>query len=95
MEKALEILRAKLAEHKKSTSCFTEAEASFKDGVESGLQSAIEILESLEKSNPTEEDVLNTIFSSVDIRGIDLSDYSANFSNERSGLYEALNNLFI
>lgn len=43
---------------------------------------------------PTEEQVLQTIFNHVDIRGIDLEDYKRNFSNEQSGLYDALVKLF-
>lgn len=43
---------------------------------------------------PTEEEVLNTIFNSVSIRGIDLRDYERNFSNTESGLYDSLIKLF-
>lgn len=43
---------------------------------------------------PSEEQVLQTIFGRVDIRGIELEDYKRNFSNEQSGLYDALIELF-
>lgn len=43
---------------------------------------------------PTEDQVLQTIFNCVDIRGIDLCDYKRNFTNEQSGLYDALVKLF-
>lgn len=43
---------------------------------------------------PTEEQVLRTIFDCVDIRGINLEDYKMNFSNEESGLYDQLVQLF-
>jgi hypothetical protein len=56
------------------------------------------ILEKLENNNinnlPTEEQVLQTIFNCVDIRGIELEDYKYNFTNERSGLYNSLVKLF-
>ncbi len=45
-------------------------------------------------SFPTEEQVLLTIFDCVFIRGIELEDYKRNFSNEQSGLYDALVKLF-
>lgn len=44
--------------------------------------------------NPTEEEILNLIFDNVFIRGIDLSSYKGNFSNEESGLYTKLIALF-
>lgn len=43
---------------------------------------------------PSEEEVLQTIFNCVSIRGIELEDYKANFENSRSGLYDALVKLF-
>ena len=43
---------------------------------------------------PTEEQVLQTIFDCVFIRGIELEDYKRNFTNEQSGLYDALVKLF-
>jgi hypothetical protein len=43
---------------------------------------------------PSEEEVLRTIFDCVFIRGIDLEDFRRNFSNEQSGLYDALVKLF-
>lgn len=43
---------------------------------------------------PTEEQVLKVIFDCVFIRGIDLEDYKRNFTNEQSGLYDALVKLF-
>jgi hypothetical protein len=46
------------------------------------------------KDVPTEEQVLQTIFDSVFIRGIELEDYKTNFSNEKSGLYDAIVKLF-
>ena len=45
-------------------------------------------------SLPTEEQVLQTIFDSVFIRGIELENYKRNFTNEQSGLYDALVKLF-
>lgn len=45
-------------------------------------------------SLPTEEQVLKTIFDCVFIRGIELEDYKWNFTNEQSGLYDALVKLF-
>jgi len=45
-------------------------------------------------SLPTEEQVLQTIFDCVSIRGIELKDYERNFTNEQSGLYDALVKLF-
>ncbi len=45
MEKILELLKTQLDESKKLTSGFTETEASFREGVESGLERAIEIVE--------------------------------------------------
>lgn len=45
-------------------------------------------------SLPTEEQVLETIFDCVFIRGIELEDYKRNFTNEQSGLYDALVKLF-
>jgi hypothetical protein len=45
-------------------------------------------------SLPTEEQVLQTIFDCVFIRGIELEDYKRNFTNEQSGLYDALVKLF-
>lgn len=45
-------------------------------------------------TKPTEEEVLNTIFKNVFIRGIDLEVYRKEFENERSGLYDALVKLF-
>jgi hypothetical protein len=45
-------------------------------------------------SLPTEEQVLKTIFDCVFIRGIELEDYKRNFTNEQSGLYDALVKLF-
>jgi len=45
-------------------------------------------------SLPTEEQVLQTIFDCVFIRGIELVDYKQNFKNEQSGLYDALVKLF-
>ncbi len=45
-------------------------------------------------SLPTEEQVLQTIFDCVFIRGIELEDYKQNFTNEQSGLYNALVKLF-
>jgi hypothetical protein len=43
---------------------------------------------------PTEEEILQTIFDCVDIRGINLEEYKHNFMNEESGLYDALVKLF-
>lgn len=45
-------------------------------------------------SLPTEEQVLQTIFDCVFIRGMELEDYKRNFTNEQSGLYDALVKLF-
>ena len=45
-------------------------------------------------SLPTEEQVLQTIFDCVFIRGIELEDYKRNFTNEQCGLYDALVKLF-
>ena len=45
-------------------------------------------------SLPSEEQVLKTIFDCVFIRGIELEDYKRNFTNEQSGLYDALVKLF-
>lgn len=45
-------------------------------------------------SLPTEDQVLNTIFDRVFIRGINLETYKRNFTNEQSGLYDALVKLF-
>jgi hypothetical protein len=45
-------------------------------------------------SLPTEEQVLQTIFDCVFIRGIELENYKYNFTNEQSGLYDALVKLF-
>jgi hypothetical protein len=45
-------------------------------------------------SLPTEEQVLQTIFDCVFIRGIELEDYKRNFTNEQSGLYDAIVKLF-
>lgn len=45
-------------------------------------------------SLPTEDQVLKTIFDCVFIRGIELEDYKWNFTNEQSGLYDALVKLF-
>lgn len=45
-------------------------------------------------SLPTEEQVLQTIFDCVFIRGIELEDYKLNFTNEQSGLYDTLVKLF-
>jgi hypothetical protein len=45
-------------------------------------------------SLPTEEQVLQTIFDCVFIRGIELEDYKKNFTNEQSGLYDTLVKLF-
>ena len=45
-------------------------------------------------SLPTEEQVLQTIFDYVFIRGIELENYKRNFTNEESGLYDALVKLF-
>jgi hypothetical protein len=64
---------------------------------------ALEIIKQSEiKSNqsnvidsfPTEEQVLKTIFDCVFIRGIELEDYKRNFTNEQSGLYNAIVKLF-
>jgi hypothetical protein len=43
---------------------------------------------------PTEEQVLNTIFDCVFIRGIELEDYRRNFSNQECKLYDRLVSLF-
>jgi len=43
---------------------------------------------------PTEEQVLQTIFNCVFIRGIELEEYKHQFSNKQSGLYDALIKLF-
>jgi hypothetical protein len=43
---------------------------------------------------PSEEEVLNTIFDCVSIRGIDLKEYTYEFSDDHSGLYSALCELF-
>jgi hypothetical protein len=45
-------------------------------------------------SLPTEDQVLQTIFDCVFIRGIELQDYKKNFTNEQCGLYNALVKLF-
>ena len=45
MEKILELLKAELAKQKENTGCFTEVEASFKDGIEMGLENAIDVVE--------------------------------------------------
>lgn len=50
--------------------------------------------DSKNSSLPTEKQVLQTIFDCVFIRGVDLEDYKYNFSNEQSGLYNALVKLF-
>lgn len=44
--------------------------------------------------SPTEDQIINTIISCVDIRGIDLVDYKREFTDERSGLITALRKLF-
>lgn len=51
-------------------------------------------LDDVNHSFPTEEQVLKTIFDCVFIRGIELEDYKRNFTNEQSGLYDALVKLF-
>lgn len=48
----------------------------------------------IKSSLPSEEQVLQTIFDCVSIRGIELEDYKRNFTNEQSGLYDALIKLF-
>ena len=48
----------------------------------------------LTKNMPSEEEVLNTIFDCVSIRGIDLKEYTYEFSDDHSGLYSALCELF-
>lgn len=54
-----------------------------------------EITSPIDINLPTEEQVLKTIFECVYIRGIDLKDYEREFSNEQSGLYDALVKLFL
>ena len=43
---------------------------------------------------PSEEEVLQTIFNCVSIRGVELVEYKRNFENTQSGLYDALVKLF-
>lgn len=43
---------------------------------------------------PSENEIINTIIDCVDISGIDLEDYRREFTEERSGLYSQLINLF-
>ena len=45
-------------------------------------------------SLPTEDQVLNTIYKCVFIRGMELEEYDWNFRNEQSGLYDELVKLF-
>jgi hypothetical protein len=42
---------------------------------------------------PTEQEIIDCIMNCVDIRGINLSDYRANFLNENSGLYDSIMNI--
>jgi hypothetical protein len=43
---------------------------------------------------PAEDEIIDTILECVDIRGIDLSLYRRQFTEEYSGLISALNNLY-
>lgn len=43
---------------------------------------------------PTEDEIIDTIIDCVAIRGVDLENFKINFSNERSGLYDAMLKLF-
>ncbi len=52
------------------------------------------VLHDVSGSLPTEEQVLQTIFDCVCIRGIELEDYKRNFTSEQCGLYDALVKLF-
>lgn len=75
------------------------AQREFKDLVErlEFLEKAVKnnaVLPHVSVSLPTEEQVLKTIFDCVFIRGIELEDYERNFTNEQSGLYDALVELF-
>lgn len=40
---------------------------------------------------PSEDEIIQDIFDSVDIRGINLEDYRYKFTNKESGLYEKKN----
>jgi hypothetical protein len=46
------------------------------------------------KIKPSEDEILDTIIDCVFIRGIELELYRRNFTNEQSGLYDALIKLF-
>lgn len=49
----------------------------------------------LKKHNlPTEDEIIDTIFNCVDIRGIELEPYRREFTEERSGLITALHKLY-
>ena len=43
---------------------------------------------------PSEDEIIQAIFDSVDIRGIDLENYRYKFTNKESGLYDRLVALF-
>jgi hypothetical protein len=43
---------------------------------------------------PTEDEIVDTILSCVDIRGIELEHYRRQFTDSRSGLITALNELY-
>lgn len=43
---------------------------------------------------PTEDEIVDTILSCVDIRGIELEHYRREFTDSRSGLITALNKLY-
>ena len=43
---------------------------------------------------PSEDEIIQAIFDSVDIRGINLEDYRYKFTNKESGLYDRLVDLF-
>lgn len=57
--------------------------------------SELEKLEELNNSGfPSEDEVIDTIMSCVDIRGIDLEHYRRNFTDKECGLYSKLVELF-
>jgi hypothetical protein len=58
------------------------------------FKKSYDIVVETEKHIPTEEELLNVIFESVDIRGIDLILYKRSFSNKESGLYDNIMKLF-
>lgn len=46
------------------------------------------------KSKPSEDEILDIIIDAVFIRGVELEYYRRNFTNEQSGLYDRLIELF-